>query len=658
MVLGPPGLDEIEDGFYLFSAESALEAGHRRHPLGKAFGTLRQTRLDDVDELAVGVMPGVALGIVARGDVVDGTAGGPSMTRLTFRLIQRRPRGLSRSRFPLFCTSSEQQRDNRGSKDDAVGHARIVRGGVACVITRGHLAFLHTLNQLRRTVIPVRRAALAGAVAAGLGLGVSELLAGTIRPFPSLVEGLGNWVIDNAPTPVKDFAIETFGTADKLVLLIGIAAFTVAIGAATGVLARDRFPVAIGVFAGFGVAAALAVTAASDASLGVAIVPGTGAALVGLWSLDRLNRWGSPGSSQEADLGSRRAFLLGAGAVFGLAALSAATGRWLIEGAKRTAAAREEVALPIPAQLLPEVPAAAELGVPGLSPVITPNDDFYRIDTAFSVPLVDIQSWTLSVTGRVDRPYTIDFFDLADMRMVERDITLACVSNPVGGDLVDNARWQGVPLSEILNRAGVRSDAEQLVGRSVDGFTVGFPVEAAFDGREALVAVGMNGEPLPLEHGFPARLVVAGLYGYVSATKWLAEIELTGWDEFDAYWVPRGWAKEAPIKTQSRIDTPVSGQTLAPGIHTVAGVAWAQTRGISRVEVQLGEDQPWVDAELSEPLSVNSWVQWKVSWEATPGSHRIRVRATDGEGATQDEMVRPAAPDGATGWHTRQVVVS
>ena len=500
---------------------------------------------------------------------------------------------------------------------------------------------------------------MAGAVAAGFGLGASELLAGTVRRLPSLVEGLGNWVIDNAPTPVKDFAIETFGTADKLVLLIGIAVVTVLIGAATGILARDRFPVAIAVFAGFGVVAALATSAAAEATLGLAIVPGAGAALVGLWSLDRLYRLESGNEpAEEPDAGSRRAFLLGAGAVFGLAAFSAGVGRWFIEAAKRTAAGREEVVLPIPAQVLPEVPAAAELGVPGLSRVITPNEEFYRIDTAFSIPLVDIQEWTLTVTGRVDRPYTIDYFDLSDMRMVERDITLACVSNPVGGDLVGNARWQGVPLSEILNRAGVRPDAEQVVGRSVDGFTVGFPVEVAFDGREALVAVGMNGEPLPLEHGFPARLVVAGLYGYVSATKWLSEIELTGWEEFDAYWVPRGWAKEGPIKTQSRIDTPAARGLLAPGLHTVAGVAWAPTRGISRVEVQLGEDQPWQEAELSQPLSENSWVQWRIPWDATPGSHQIRVRATDGEGITQDEMVRPAAPDGATGWHTRQVVVS
>jgi hypothetical protein len=245
------------------------------------------------------------------------------------------------------------------------------------------------------------------------------------------------------------------------------------------------------------------------------------------------------------------------------------------------------------------------------------------------------------------------------MPMVERTITLSCVSNQVGGDLVGNAKWLGVPLVDILDRARPSAEAEQLVGRDVDGFTVGFPLEAAYDGRDALVAVGMNDEPLPFEHGFPARLVVAGLYGYVSATKWLSEIELTGWDEFDAYWVPRGWAKEAPIKTQSRIDTPQNGSTIEAESRTVAGVAWAPTRGISKVEVQFGEDADWVEAELSVPLSDNAWVQWKADWaDPASGRHRLRVRATDGDGNTQTDEVRPPAPDGATGYHSVLITVS
>jgi DMSO/TMAO reductase YedYZ molybdopterin-dependent catalytic subunit len=498
---------------------------------------------------------------------------------------------------------------------------------------------------------------LSGAAAAALAVGVSELAAGLFA-LPSMIEGLGNWVIDVVPPPVKDWAIALFGTNDKLVLLISITVVTILIGAVVGVLARHRYWVAIVAFIGFGVLATLAAARDPQVALGIAVIPAGLAAITGLGVLQWLYGL-SPteeGAQEPADP-SRRRFIFGVGAVLGLAALSAGLGRALLERAKRTAAGREEVALPAPAEALPSVPASAELGIDGLSPVVTSNETFYRIDTAFSIPRVDLQEWAMSVEGMVDRPYSITYFDLLDMRMVERDVTLSCVSNEVGGDLVGNARWLGVPLTEILDRAGVQSGAEQVVGRSVDDFTVGFPVEAVYDGREALVAVGMNGEPLPLEHGFPARLVVAGLYGYVSATKWLSSLQLTGWDDFDAYWIPRGWAKEAPIKTQSRIDTPRASSQVSAGSRQVAGVAWAPNRGISKVEVQLGEDAEWVEARLSEPLSKNSWLQWAVDWDARVGTHRLRVRATDGGGELQDEEIRPPAPDGATGWHTIQIQV-
>lgn len=503
------------------------------------------------------------------------------------------------------------------------------------------------------------RDGVSGALAAGLALGVSEFVAGLVASLPSLVESLGNWVIDIVPPPVKDFAIETFGTNDKLALLIGIALVTSLLGVVVGVVARRNFWVAMVVFGGFAVLASLAGVRDPAVSLGVAIIPAGLAALVGLGALQWLYALSDPATESEDIFLPRRAFLIGAGAVVGAAALSAGFGRMLLERGRIIAAGRADVALPTPIEAAPPVPAGADLGIDGLAPAIVPNDDFYRIDTAFAVPRIDLPEWRLKLTGRVDRPYEITYGDLLDMPMVERTITLSCVSNQVGGNLVGNAKWLGVPLADILTRARPSADAEQLVGRDVDGFTVGFPLEAAFDGREALVAVGMNDEPLPFEHGFPARLVVAGLYGYVSATKWLSEIELTGWDEFDAYWVPRGWSKEAPIKTQSRIDTPSNGSSIEAVTRAVAGVAWAPNRGISRVEVQLGEETEWVEAELSVPLSNDAWVQWQMEWpNPAPGRHRLRVRATDGDGNTQTDEIRPPAPDGATGYHSVLITVS
>jgi DMSO/TMAO reductase YedYZ molybdopterin-dependent catalytic subunit len=481
-------------------------------------------------------------------------------------------------------------------------------------------------------------------------------MAGIFSGLPSLVEGIGNWVIDNAPTPVKDWAIVTFGTNDKLALLIGIALVSLAIGAGVGMAARRSFSLAITAFVGFGAFGALLASLDPGVSLALATIPGGAAAIAGLGALQLMlgsARW----AEGEGIKDSRRRFILGASALVGVAVASAVVGRDLLTQARRVIAGREDVVLPVAAMPRGEVAPSNDFGIDGLTPILVSNSDFYRIDTAFAVPQVDVTNWSLGVSGMVERPYQIDFYDLLDMRMVEMDITLSCVSNEVGGELVGNARWLGVPLYEVLDRAGVDPAAEQVVGRSVDDFTVGFPVEAVYDGREAMLAVGMNGEPLPIEHGFPARLVVAGLYGYVSATKWLSNIELTRWDDFDAYWVPRGWSKEGPIKTQSRIDTPAPRQRVPPGPRSVAGVAWAPNLGITKVEVQLGEEARWVEAELSEPLSISSWVQWRAPWDATPGEHLLRVRATDGTGRLQDERIRPPAPDGATGWHTLRVFV-
>ena len=304
-----------------------------------------------------------------------------------------------------------------------------------------------------------------------------------------------------------------------------------------------------------------------------------------------------------------------------------------------------------------EAQTSSVAGTPGISSLITPNDDFYLIDTALLRPQVDPGNWSLRITGMVDRELTFSYDDLLARATTVAPVTLSCVSNEVGGKLVGNAVWQGVPLVDLLDEAGVQPGATQVASRSVDGWTCGFPTEAAYDGRTALVAVGMNGEPLPLDHGFPARLVVSGLYGYVSATKWLSEIELTTLESFDGYWIPRGWAKLGPVKTQSRIDTPRRGAEVAAGQVAVAGVAWAPHTGIAKVEVQV-DDGAWREATLADALGPDAWRQWVLPWEATPGRHTLRVRATDASGATQTDVPAAPAPDGATGWHQVAVTVA
>jgi DMSO/TMAO reductase YedYZ molybdopterin-dependent catalytic subunit len=508
-----------------------------------------------------------------------------------------------------------------------------------------------TLIQPRR-----RDAALSGGIAALFALGVSELLAGLISSVPSLVVAIGTGVIDLAPPAVKDFAIETFGTADKPALIIGIVVLSAVFGALLGLGGIRSLAIPSVGFLAFGTLGAIAAINDPRGTAAASILVAAVAALAGLAAFLYLYRRAGTGPEPKAEPNlSRRAFLRGAGAFTLLAGLTAVAGRFLVERV-RMAANRAEVVLPSARAPLPAPAAGSSLNVAGISPVVTPNDAFYKIDTALSVPRVDLDTWSLKIAGLVGRPYELTYDDLLDLRMVERYVTLSCVSNQVGGGLVGNAKWLGVPLSDILDRANVQAGADQIVGRSVDGFTVGFPTEAAFDGREALVAVGMNDEPLPFDHGFPARLVVAGLYGYVSATKWLDEIELTTWDAFDAYWVPKGWSKEGPIKTQSRIDTPQANARVAAETRHIAGVAWAPGRGINRVEVQV-DDGAWQEAELSEPLSNESWRQWSINWDAEPGTHRLQVRATDGTGETQTSERRSPRPDGATSYHSISVVV-
>lgn len=503
-------------------------------------------------------------------------------------------------------------------------------------------------------------AGLAGLVSAGAALATGELVAGMDPRLRSPVEAVAGEVIDRAPRPVERFAIETFGTADKLALVVGTLALSAILGAALGAVARRRplaGEVGFGGFAFLGAAASLASPGASPLSA----VPALAAGVAGVACLQVLvPRPGVPVAPPPSPLtrggvGSRRAFLGLTGAVAVTAAVAAAGGRAL-RGRFSAAESRSRVTLPRPARPLPPVPPGVEAGVDGIAPFVTPNRDFYRIDTALVVPQVRAEDWTLSVSGLVDEPYEIDFAELRALDVVEADITMTCVSNPVGGDLVGHARWLGVLARDLLDRARPRPGADQLVGRSADGYTCGFPLAAAYD-RPCLVAIGINGEPLPLRHGFPARLVTPGIYGYAGSTKWLTGLEVTTFDAFDQYWVPRGYASRAPIKTMARIDTPRSLERVRAGRVVVGGVAWAQTRGIEAVEIRIdgGDFQP---AELAGELSTESWRQWRFDWDATPGRHDLTVRAVDGTGETQTEERADVVPDGASGWMSLVVDVA
>lgn len=503
----------------------------------------------------------------------------------------------------------------------------------------------------------VLRRALAGAVAAAVALAVSELVTALLPTVPSLVTAVGQEVVDGVPAWLEDAAIDMFGTNDKRALAVGIVVSSVAVGAVLGVGAGRHFSVAtvgLAVFASLGVlAVAQRGEAEAVALAAVAAATAVAAALLALFEL--LEPAGRSHGASPGAIAARRRFLhLSAG--LGVVAAGTAVAARYLARALPVGTDPRDVRLASVDVSRPPAPADASFDVEGLSPLFTPNDDFYRIDTALSVPRVEIDEWRLQVRGMVDRPVELTYDELLAMPQVEADITLACVSNEVGGGLVGNARWQGVRLADVLERARVERRADQVVARSVDGWTAGFPTEIVLDGGDALVAVGMNGEPLPLRHGFPARLVVPGLYGYISATKWLTELELATLDAFDAYWVRRGWAKHGQIKTQSRIDVPRDGAHIAPGERTIAGVAWAPTRGIVKVEVSV-DDRPWRAATLAEALGPDTWRQWRLRWEAAAGRHEIRVRATDGQGETQPAERSGPRPDGATGYHTIQVTV-
>ena len=529
----------------------------------------------------------------------------------------------------------------------------------------GEVAAAGTPVAERASVPPTRRwrAAFAGLLAIAVMLGISELIAGALAGDRSHVIAVGDQVIDATPGWLERLAISRLGTADKPLLIGSILVVSGLLGATLGIVAKSRFALGalgVAIMAGVGTAAALADPQAHGAE---PIAAGIMSALAGIATLWLLLE-GATAPSSAADVSAtgvpmrtqtfdRRRFLVFAGGAVAVAGLGALGGR-LLTGSVNTI--RRSISLPRPARKAPPPPTGADLPIPGLSPLFTPNRHFYRIDTALTVPQVDPAGWSLQVNGLVDRPFSLTYAELMAMPQIEADITLTCVSNKVGGDLISNARWQGVPIIDLLDRARPRFNATQIIGRSVDGFTAGFPTVQALEERQSMVAVAMNGEPLPTTHGFPARLVVPGLYGYVSATKWLSTIELTRFEDVDGYWIPRGWAKEGPIKTQSRIDVPASSP-ISAGRQTIAGVAWAPTRGIKRVEVRI-DDGPWREATLAAELAVTTWRQWFLRWEATTGRHVVSVRATDGLGQTQTDKHSRPNPDGATGHHTIEVEVT
>lgn len=515
-------------------------------------------------------------------------------------------------------------------------------------------------TRARPSTSPDVLAAAAGVAAGAVTVGVGALAAVVAGPTADPLVAVGAAFVDATPGWLKDWAVAVFGTADKVALGVGESVVLAALAATAGVLARRRWAWGALVVVALGGLAALAATTRADAGL-LAPAPALLGAAAGLATLRLLLRRapvavadGPPaGTAAAAAAGTvpapdRRTFLQATAVAATLGVVATVVGRALATGARGAQAVRASLRLPAPARPAPTPPTAVDVGVAGVEPWATPVDAFYRIDTALVVPQVDPARWRLRVHGMVEQEVEIGWEELLASDLVEAWVTLACVSNPVGGDLVGNQRWLGLPVRELLARAVPSPDADMVLSRSVDGFTASTPIEALTDDRDALLAVGMDGAPLPPEHGFPVRLVVPGLYGYVSATKWVTELEVTRFDAVDAYWTQRGWSPRGPVKTQSRIEVPRPGDAVPAGDVVVAGTAWAQQRGVTRVQVRV-DDGPWQDAELAADAGVDTWRQWRWTWrDAAAGEHRLSVRAWDPEGP-QTAVPAGAVPDGATG---------
>ncbi len=496
-----------------------------------------------------------------------------------------------------------------------------------------------------------RWAGLAGLVAGLAGLGLSGLAAWLVAPAGAPVTAVGELIIDVLPAPLVNFGKEVLGFADKPILLAMIVIAVLALAGLAGRLEYVRRFAGAAVFAIIAVLGLIGISAQPGITP-AAYVPTIVGLLLGYVILStlitRLHRWRPPGGPESAS--ARRTFLTWTIAAGAAGAVAAIAGQLLSNAAGAVRSARERLGLPTAAQPAEPPPPGADLGVAELTPYVTSNEDFYRIDTALQVPVIDPANWTLRITGKVANPIEIDYATLAAKPLVEHLVTLTCVSNEVGGRLAGNALWLGYPIRELLAEARPDPDADMVLSTSDDGWTAGTPLDVLTDpDRQALLAIGMNGEPLPIEHGFPVRMVVPGLYGYVSATKWVRELKVTTFAEDEAYWTPLGWSARGPIKIASRIDVPNRG-TADPGPLVVAGVAWAQHTGISAVEVQIDEE-PWQPVQLAETVGPDTWRQWHFDWVATSGRHTITVRATDATGRLQTADIAPPAPDGATGFH-------
>ncbi len=543
-----------------------------------------------------------------------------------------------------------------------------------------------TSSQDQRSAAPVWahrvRGVATGLATAAVAMGVAQLVAGVTGQEGSPVVAVGGAAIDLTPPLVKNFAISAFGTADKTVLVAGILVVLAVFASLTGIAALRRLGyglAGLGAFTLVGLIAALT----RPASGLLDAVPVLAGAAAGAFTMVRLVRAlaadaaaaqaaaqaaaarptrVSPPAATPGPRGTpvsapgRRRFLITGSVAVAVAGASALAGRRLAAPSGAVLRARSTLRFPAPARPAPRLPAGSDLGIDGLSPFITPNTTFYRVDTALLLPEVAPGSWRLRIHGMVEREITLSFADLLHRPLIENYTTLTCVSNPVGGPYTGNARWLGASLASLLRAARIRSGADQLLCTSVDGFTSGTPVQAVMDGRDALLAVAMNGAPLPVAHGFPARMVVPGLYGYVSATKWVTDIKVTTFAAEQAYWIQRGWARHGPIKTESRIDVPNGSAPVRAGRAQIAGVAWAQHKGIDAVHVRV-DGRQWQQARLAAVPGIDTWRQWVLDWDAAPGTHRIEARATDATGYTQTAALAPPEPDGASGYPSVTVSV-